>query len=239
MGASGRCGAHPRLCAAHDLQLTGRASKLAHATWLAITESSDHRFLGTKRRAHSRSSVWAPVMVFYFTPRGHGPGPEDWLLYMVRQCVEGHSRSWGAACWPPGMSPAAPPAALGPASRVPERAGWPPNAAKHRCRPVAAAAASRRLPPPTAHCPPPRRCLSLLPWPAGRGQVRERGEVKSGGRLNWRHACHLTMQCCALLSVPARLGTPLPPSRFCSAAAAAALTLLPLLRLLCLLCCRI
>ena len=27
-------------------------------------------------------------MVFYFTPRGHGPGPEDWLLYMVR---------WGAA----------------------------------------------------------------------------------------------------------------------------------------------
>ncbi|KAL4423216.1 hypothetical protein ABPG77_000008 [Micractinium sp. CCAP 211/92] len=21
-------------------------------------------------------------MVFYFTPRGHGPGPEDWLLYM-------------------------------------------------------------------------------------------------------------------------------------------------------------
>jgi hypothetical protein len=62
---------------------------------------------------------------------------------------------------------------------VPERAGWPPNAAKHRCRPVAAAAASRRLPPPTAHCPPAvafPSCLGLQGVDKYENEVRSRVE---------------------------------------------------------------
>lgn len=35
-----------------------------------------------------RSKLTAEPMVFFFTPRGHGPGPEDWLLYMVRRRYE-------------------------------------------------------------------------------------------------------------------------------------------------------
>ena len=142
-----------------------------------------------------------------------------------RMLAAGHVACCSPCCIGPGEQGAG-------TRRVASQCGNAPLPPRRRCR--------RQPPPAAAHSSlPPRRCLSLLPWPAGRGQVRERGEVKSGGRLNWRHACHLTMQCCAVLSVPARLGTPLPPSRFCSAAAAAALTLLPLLRLLCLLCCRI
>ena len=40
-------------------------------------------------------------MVFYFTPRGYGPGKEDWLLYMAS----------AAARPPPARLPARPPPA--------------------------------------------------------------------------------------------------------------------------------
>lgn len=46
-------------------------------------------------------------MVFFFTPRGHGPGPEDWLLYMVRSRDAGILLRIPTACMPPLFAAAA------------------------------------------------------------------------------------------------------------------------------------
>lgn len=58
------------------------------------------------------SELAIDTMVFYFTPRGHGPGPEDWLLYMVRQrigtaCIL-PSPALCTPCKPPPLCPALP-----------------------------------------------------------------------------------------------------------------------------------
>jgi hypothetical protein len=95
-------------CAAREL-LTGSVAQDWHMQHNVCYRATPlNSFVSNKRRAQFHSSGWAPVMVFYFTPRGHGPGPEDWLLYMVRQGGGGFSRSWEAASWPPGMSSPAP-----------------------------------------------------------------------------------------------------------------------------------